>query len=222
MLDPPERPSSPIDSRKPLTLALGALLGLLLGVVLARVVDRVAPLRWSLLSGNAHGHDRTAELSGGAGRPVAGVEPALGFVLDATSDPGVRQEMAEASCDGSAYSVGVLKLAQRGLDSDGNGNGTSAIATGNGHASRMTKLLRDQDLPNGHTLWHLRDGLFASVLPDVSAVDAGKLLEEWVAKTEAFETDANGEPSPIEVWIAIVECNGGMPVNGQTSDTATG
>ena len=45
MLDAPDLPSSPVNSRKSLTIVLGSLLGLMVGLGIAAIMDRIALLR---------------------------------------------------------------------------------------------------------------------------------------------------------------------------------
>jgi hypothetical protein len=69
--------------------------------------------------------------------------------------------------------------------------------------------LHDQSLSTGQTLTHVRDGLFAAVLPDMSAVKASKLLSDWLADASAIDAeDPNGG---LLVSMTVVEYAGRQP-----------
>ena len=240
LLDSPERPSGPVNTRTTLTVGLGAVLGLLLGCAIAAMLDRIEALQLTSRRRSLARVDREDDASERAAAMEAGAEPTmelsaridpepareipavieparalsagvdeeLGFVFEAASDPDVHREIAEASDGGGIYSVGVLRIAQPNGSGSGGGNGNGGgghvvAATAATHSARFAGLLHDHSLANGRTLSHVRDGLFATVLPDVGAVDAGKLLGEWVAGVDDLE--AEDERGSIEIWIAIVE-----------------
>ena len=195
LLDAPELPSSPANSKKSLTVAIGALLGLMLGLAIATMVDRADSLKRS---------SRRRDVDTDPTDPAqiralsAASESEVSVVVEATSDPRVHRDIAEALDRGCTYSLGVLKIAPADVNHNGNGNG-------NGSGARYRTLLRDHALPNGRTLAHVRDGLFAVVLPDLGAADADKLLGDWVAGVEELDVE-DGERGAIQRWIAIVEC----------------
>ena len=148
-------------------------------------------------------------------------------MVEATSDPRVHRYIAEAQDRGRTYSLGVLKIApaddSRNGDANGKGNANgkgSGNGNGNGNGARFRTLLRDHPLPNGRTLAHVRDGLFAVVLPDLGAADADKLLGDWVAGVEELDVEDRGRGA-IQRWIAIVECGATtFPVPPSSTSTA--
>jgi capsular polysaccharide biosynthesis protein len=156
-LDPPEVPSGPVDSRKPLTIALGALLGLIVGLALAALLDRVAYLRRSQQQVNPVPafpvgpafSTSTASVSGLQARavppaaaatprpaPPAEVLPAAGdpaidvVIADATSNDSVREELARAADVAVTYCLGIFRVELSKVPTNGHHNGANGDGNG--------------------------------------------------------------------------------------------
>jgi capsular polysaccharide biosynthesis protein len=221
LLDPPKLPSHPVNSRKPLTIVLGALLGLMLGLGLAAILDRIVALRRARRSGTIAPIESPA-LEGATAQPAviappvaasisaAPADASVDLVAHAISDPAVKRELVRAADGTATYSLGVLKLEAanggRGDSTNGNGNPPAADADPSEERTWTDPLLHDQALCTGQTLTYLRDGLFAAVLPDMNAVKASQLLSDWLADASAVDTDnPNGG---LLVSMTVVEYAG--------------
>jgi capsular polysaccharide biosynthesis protein len=230
LLDPPKLPSHPVNSRKPLTIALGALLGLMVGLGLAAILDRIMLFRRDQDAATPVPEPRALEparsVSSVAAIPASASEIAAGpvsLVADVTADPGVQRELLRAADRAATYSLGVLKVEPANeldngnhVDNNINGsNGSSGNSSGsNGDAGANTRntaadfhpMLHDQALRNGYTLNYVRDGLFAVVLPDMTAVETSKLLSDWLADGPEIGPD---DPSGgLLVSMTVVEYTG--------------
>ena len=103
LLDAPELPSSPANSKKSLTVAIGALLGLMLGLAIATMVDRADSLKRS---------SRRRDVDTDPTDPAqvralsAASESEVSVVVEATSDPRVHRDIAEALDRGSHVQLG--------------------------------------------------------------------------------------------------------------------
>jgi capsular polysaccharide biosynthesis protein len=154
-LDPPELPSRPVDSRKPLTIALGALLGLIVGLALAALLDRIAYLRrsqqmervpafpvgpaFSTSSASVSGlQARAMPPPAATPRPAAPAEvlPAAGdpaievVIADATSNDSVREELARAADVAVTYCLGIFRVELSKTPTNSHHNGGNGDANG--------------------------------------------------------------------------------------------
>jgi capsular polysaccharide biosynthesis protein len=240
MLDPPELPTHPVNSRKSLTVALGAMLGLMLGLGLAAILDRIALLRRGRESevtpidasaletararvavpsvraatlappsnlAEIHAPDPPGVLAA-SGHAASAADPSSDLVADAASDPVVQEELVRAADGTSTYSLGILKLEPVETPA---GNGSSKRTHENGRTSlgelaRFVPLEEDRALPNGRPLTYVREGVFAAVLPDMSAATASKLLGEWLA--EVASGDSGHPRAGLLVSMTVVEYSG--------------
>ena len=150
LLDPPKLPSQPVNSRKPLTIVLGALLGLLLGLGLAAILDRIVLLRRARRSSTIAPIGPLG-LEGATAQPAVVAPPvaasitaapadtSVDLVADAISEPSVQRELTRAAGGNATYSLGVVKLEAANGRSNGNGNGNGSV---DGHARRAPRSIR--------------------------------------------------------------------------------
>jgi len=157
-LDPPELPSRPVDSRKTLTIALGAVLGLIVGLALAALLDRIAYIRRTqgtfipahTFSVEPAAPTSTASLSGrqtvavpsslasmaGLSPPPSpatdgGGDPSIDVVIaDATSNDSVREELARAADVAVTYCLGIFRVEVSKAPSNGHRSPMSGDVNG--------------------------------------------------------------------------------------------
>ena len=121
LLDPPKLPSHPVNSRKPLTIVLGALLGLFLGLGLAAILDRIVLLRRARRSSTIPPTEQRG-LEGAPAQPAvlappfaasitaAPADASVDLVADAISEPSVQRDLTRVAGGNATYSLGVVKL----------------------------------------------------------------------------------------------------------------
>jgi capsular polysaccharide biosynthesis protein len=234
LLDPPELPKHPVNSKKSLTIVLGAILGLLAGLGLAAIIDRVVLLRTASKARAAS--DEQLALVPGSTQPMFLSPPparAVGppaaptpesTVIEATADPAVQAELDRVASVRTPHSLGVLRLEpatangtrQNGSGQNGSGqNGAplnGADRNGNGHepddpgADGRVEALSECARRDGCTLIVVRERLYAIVCPDMNALDTSRHLSDWLA-----EIDFDDATSGLLVSMTVVEYCGDDP-----------
>ena len=155
LLDPPKLPSQPVNSRKPLTIVLGALLGLLLGLGLAAILDRIVLLRRARRSSTIAPTEPLASRARPCNRPFSHhrsrhrSRPHLRMLRSISwrtpiADPSVQRELTRAAGGNATYSLGVVKLeaANGSGNGNGNGNGSDRRSTARTRAARSIRSCR--------------------------------------------------------------------------------
>jgi len=215
LLDAPRLPTSPVDVKRNLTVVVGALLGAIAGFTLAAVFDALR-LEWNAARGaRAQGSEdpEPAPRATAPGHGLADVIPLVDWArpnerLDAHSDldPQFRRALAAASRNGVSHSLGVLRIEfdanadSAQSDPGGDGNGTTAAVADN---DRFEKLLISWGEASGGAFTRLDNGVFAVLLPRMSASAASKLLADWAEMLSLL--DNTGDQGGRQVAIGVRE-----------------
>jgi capsular polysaccharide biosynthesis protein len=227
LLDPPRVPTEPVDVKRNLTLAIGAVFGLVLGFTVAFSTESFGAAWRTIRSGRGRaiatsesGAPPLPDPDGGPSHATSAttfddddVDPVsleLAQVIDLAvaaraSDPvgnghGQSREfmnaLDKAYRSGTPHSLGVLKLEFPSVES-GNGKHPSR------DDDRITRLMRSCGQSSGGTSTYLDDGVFAVLLPGLSAPAATKLLADWSEMLSIYEYE--NDRNQLEISIGVRE-----------------
>jgi capsular polysaccharide biosynthesis protein len=211
-LDPPDLPTTPVDTKKYLTISLGAMLGLAFGLALAAVVDalrsgargpdeqpdpeRALPPRRPD-DGRALSDTATVTTTLHALRKDPGPESVL--AEEALAHPQIRSDIIRAARAQQPFCVAVLRT--KPANGNGGGNGYGA------HLHVATERPSDATIERRLSFWRpggrgaltwVGNGLYAVVLPGISAPAATRFLADWYSVVTDAERDS-GAPDPGKV-----------------------